>query len=263
MQERETEEHQKQLLYKQLQINKTKNIIMGGRTSERANQKYYSLKSKAGAKADETPHFALVEKKGSEYVTTAEFNEMVGRITGASIKIGKTSQGKEIKSFILLLDDGIEISNLQLPFSNLAFSIVNTLASLPDLSGNFVFYVDKQQKDKYWNARCFIQVDEQRVNWKYKYEEYPHPIPIMIPDPNNEGAMMHFALPNGDKQYDKTKMIAFWEKVFIEEVVPKVVKPTAPVTPVSQSDASKQFIDEMNEPVENQMNPEEDPNEPF
>lgn len=235
---------------------------MGGRVSDRVNQKYYSLKSKAGAKDVETPHFALVEKKGDEYVTVAQYNEMVGRITSATIKVGKTNKGKEIKSFVFLIDDGTEVSNLQVPYSNIAFSIVNALSSLPDLSGNFTFYVDKNKKGDYWNARCFIQQDEQKVSWKYKYEEYPHPEPIMIDDPSNPGAKMHFETADG-KQYDKTKMIAFWEKVFIEEVVPKVVKPTAPVTPVSQSDASKQFIDEMNEPVENQMPPEEDPNEPF
>lgn len=210
---------------------------MGGRTSERANVKYYTLKSKAGAKDTETPHFALVEKKGDEYVTAAEYNEMFGKIVGASIKVGKTSKGKEIKSFILIINDGSEVSNLQLPFSNLSFSIVNALASLSDLAGDFTFYVDKAKKGDYWNARCFIRQYEDKVSWKYKYEEYPHPDPIMIDDPNNPGQKIHFETVDG-KQYDKTKMVAFWEKVFIEEVVPKVLKPSA--------QEAQAFIDEPN-----------------
>lgn len=232
------EEHYKQ----QKDKLKTEQQIMGGRTSERSNQMYYTLKSKAGAKDTETPHFALVEKKGDTYVTAAEYNEMFGRIVGASIKTGKTSQGKEIKSFILLIDDGSEVSNVQFPYSNLAFSMVNALSSLSNLSGNFTFYVDKAQKDKYWNARLFINQDEQRVSWKYKYEEYPHPEPVMIPDPSGSGEMIHFETADG-KQYDKTKMKLFWEKVFTEEVMPKI---KSQGSTVSQSDEAKAFIEGMN-----------------
>jgi hypothetical protein len=226
---------------------------MGGRTAEPKNNRYYTLKSKCNAQ--ETPHFAQIGKKDGEWITEVEHNEMFGRIIGASIKVGKDQRGKEIKSFLFIMDDGNEVSNVQVPFSNLGYSLVNTLSSLPDLTGDFTIYVDKVQKDKYWNSRCFIQQNEQKCQWKYNWNDTPKSDPIMVPDPSNQGAMIHLEI-DGDKQFDKTKVKAFWEKVFIDEVVPKIVNSQAgkPVAP-----SAKSFIDEMNEPVQ----PIENENDPF
>jgi hypothetical protein len=191
---------------------------MGASNSTANKSKFYSLKQKAGSTEKDTPLFWLTEKVGDKWQGTQSFNTMEGKLNSAKIVEKEFKPGIKSRMFEIEIQDEVETSKITLPHGNLTYSLINSLATDANSLDNYkITVVKRQSKDgKYWNAQGYINVNgaSDMLKWSIDPKAAPQPIPVMV-----DGA--HFEV-NGEKQYDRSKVKAFWEQVFTEKIAAKL-----------------------------------------
>lgn len=177
--------------------------------------KYYSLFGKSSA--EEKPCFKLSEKVNGAWTTTGTFDTISGVLTHASIQ-EKEYQGAKYKVFILKLEDGGEIMQIEMKHTSATHSIINSLCSInynPLEELNMRVY-QTVKNDKYY-AGAAVLFGGKDLRWKFPFNEVPAKIPVLLP--NGQPFMQ-----NGKSVLDDSAQKAYWEEKFNTHVVSQVSK---------------------------------------
>lgn len=214
---------------------------MGARNSQEKNVVFYKLKSKADA--TNTPHFSKVEKVGDSWQETDTFNELFGVIKGVELKESEHN-GKKYKILSLKITDQSENSILQMPFTNVTYSIVNCLINEFDINDEISLTLVKTKstangKD-YYNASCYVNQDGEMVKWSIDIKETPRPELIL----GKDGEPL---LVNGDKVYDKTKVEQYWVDKIENILIPKFKNASSEENKIIQDASPFEITTEFNE----------------
>lgn len=188
---------------------------MGASNSTSQNIKFYSLKGKASE--SDTPNFSLTEKVNGAWSVTATFNTISGMLNAAEIK-EKEYQGAKFNTFALTLDDGTEISKVELTHNAITHSFINALASNCNKLDTYNIQVYKKQSKgtdgkNYWNGGVSIKVGNstEGQKWSIDPQSAPKKEPVMLADGKQLEQM-------GKKVWNHDKERAFWEEVFINKI---------------------------------------------
>lgn len=207
---------------------------MGASNSTGKTAKFYTLKQKAGAKEEDTPKFWLTEKIGDKWTATQSFDTMEGNLNWAKIVEKEFKPGIKSRMFEIELQADDWVGKITLPHGSLTYSILSSIATDANSLNMYKITVKKvKSKDgKYWNAQGYVNVNGERdmQKWAVAPNDAPKPIPVMV-----DG--VHFEV-NGEKQYDRSKVKAFWEQLFTEKIASKLTgngTSSAPATAVQNT----------------------------
>lgn len=190
---------------------------MGASNSTGKTSKFYTLKQKASA--TDTPLFWLTEKIGEKWTATQSFESLDGHINWAKIVEKEFKPGVKSKMFEFEMEseDGW-VGKVTMPHGSLTYSILSSLASNVDSLNVYRITVKKvKSKDgKYWNAQGYVNVNGERdmQKWLVAPNDAPKPIPVMV-------GGVQFEV-NGQKQFDRSKVVAFWEELFQTHIASKL-----------------------------------------
>lgn len=222
---------------------------MGASNSTGKTAKFYTLKQKASA--TDTPLFWLTEKVNDKWSATQSFESLDGHINWAKIVEKEFKPGVKSKMFEFEMEseDGW-VGKVTMPHGSLTYSILSSLASNINSMNIYKITVKKvKSKDgQYWNAQGYVNVNGERdmQKWLVAPNDAPKPEPVMV-----NGVQFEV---NGAKQFDRSKVVAFWEQLFTEKIASKLtggnVSSAAPASnnPAPANDA----------PVFNTGSPEDD-----
>jgi hypothetical protein len=207
---------------------------MGASNSERKNLKFYSLKAKVDATND--PYFGLSEKVEDKWKTTQQFNQIEGTLVKAEIK-EKEYDGSKQNVFYITLKDDSEESVVQMTHNQITYSIISTLCSAIVPNPKVFMRVYKEQSGEYWNGKCYIEVDGEKLGWAINPKDAPKSEKLLKPDGTE-------ALNAGKPIYDSSAKQKFYEDAFIGQVVPLANAKT-----ITQEQNSATFLADMNAPI--------------
>lgn len=201
--------------------------MLGNSTGQ--NIKFIALASKASA--TDTPAWWTVEKNAEgKYKKTTSFNFIEGLLNRATISVKEFKPGEKENWFQIEMEDNGEIYKVDMPHSQLAYSIINAIASNANSMQRYKITLKKEQNGQYWNSHAYVNVDGARdmQKWKVNPQETPKAETVMH---NGQPVMA-----NGKKVMDRTKQKEFWETFFKENIVAHLTggsQPTTSGAPVS------------------------------
>lgn len=151
---------------------------MGARNHEGVEKNFYKLNAKTADGA--VPHFVKVEKKGSEWVETEEFNELFGLITGITHEQYTYEGELKNKAKVEMTNPDGSVDTVDFMFNNATFSFLNSLLG-SDVSKEAVIsvWVKENEAGKRF-AQLSVKFGGQKSNWKYRPEELPKPEVVKV-----------------------------------------------------------------------------------
>ncbi len=224
---------------------------MGASNSEKKNLRFYNLKAKVDAQND--PFFGVSEKINDKWETTNKFDTMTGRLVRAEIR-EKEYDGAKQNVFYITLNDGKEESVIQMTHNQISYSIISSLLSLDSFNKDLLIRLYKTSSQSngktYWNGHAFMELGMDKVSWSVNPKDAPKPEQVFKADGEP-------FLVNGKPTYDSTKKKLFYEEHFKTLIEKLKNSPTDIKTEQQQS--AEDFINDINQPVEREIDSEEDP----
>ena len=142
------------------------------------NKKVYFVKvvtKDKDKKQLDNPYFSFSQKVGDEYKEVQQekaFSGTLKRVETGSYKW----EGDDVLTSKAIVEDGEEVYFIDIPFSILGRSVLNSLLSLENLEGlNFTIYLTKPSEKN--GGKRFPQIsiwqNDELVKWKYAIGEFP------------------------------------------------------------------------------------------
>lgn len=141
---------------------------MARQAPERDHVAYVKLK---GTKQNEIPQFIFTEKVGTEMKESKSdyISGVIREIKPASYEWPKDS-GKWVHGFKIKMKDKDENYELSLSYTWTSRTILNCLANI-DHPGMVSIQVEPGGKDDNGYPSVFVNVDKEKVSWKWKFKE--------------------------------------------------------------------------------------------
>lgn len=134
-------------------------------------QRSYIYAKIVGTKKGETcpVEFVFTRKQGDEYVEIDRQQDFSGHLVSVAMKTF-TFQDEEKETVELKLDDGTDVYILNVNFSNIGRSIINSIASIEDF-GKELLISCYRNKAGYASASCRYGLGS--LDWKYPLSDIP------------------------------------------------------------------------------------------
>jgi hypothetical protein len=173
-------------------------MALGKRTNENLNFLILKVKSKDADGKQVPPYFQVTKKVDGNWVVQ---EEEPTNVSGQIVKVEKAVtkfNNEEIPRINLYLRDGEDLYLLELRYTMLSRSILNSLLSLEDISKTveISLYVNKKSY-----ASVFVQAGGKPLSWKFSLDEQPKPEVVKF---------------KGKEQRDFTAVDNFFEKETLE-----------------------------------------------
>jgi hypothetical protein len=166
--------------------------------SSHENVYYVSIKTKDLP----APILSVQTKNGDKYVHVGDFDRLSGNILKIDAKPGEY-QGSKIYSASVVMEDGVDLYFLTIPFSFLGREILNKLLGLETFDNVEIAVYQSKAKEEGGKtyAKGTVQQNGERVSWKYENDQIPAVEKVMF---------------KGKQQSDTTKADDFFENALKE-----------------------------------------------
>lgn len=151
------------------------------------------------------PNFCLMVNK----VPTNPSNVFEGTMKYIAIS-GYVWEGKHVDTVEIILGDGGENYQLEMGFTPVCRSILNSLAGC-NMIGDVVMkvYLGKANENGKRYPKAYVEVDGKQASWKYQ----PADVPKMEVIKNGKGEFL---------AYDDAEINEFFKRMIVEDIEPKI-----------------------------------------